>query len=91
MLSLSLANEAASLFGADVKQAGNVPIFTLGKDAWGVVIHPFWRHDAVIQANPELQKLKAGGAQLQMVSTFDLSRRMGASVARLRWQANAAD
>ena len=91
MLSLSLANEAASLFGADVKQAGNVPIFALGEDAWGVVIHPFWRHDAVVKANSELQKLKAGGAQLQMVSTFDLSRRMGASVARLRWQANAAD
>ena len=90
-LSQSLANEAGSLFGADVKQAGNVPMFTLGDGAWGVVIHPFWRHDAVLQANPELQKLKASGAQLQMVSTFDLSRRMGASVARLRWQASAAE
>lgn len=88
-LSQSLANEAASLFGGDVNQAGNVPVFTLGERAWGVVIHPFWRHDAVVQANPALQKLKANGAQLQMVSTFDLSRRMGASVTRLRWQINA--
>ena len=71
-----------------MKQAGNVPIFTLGERAWGVVIHPFWRHDAVVQANPALHKLKASGAQLQMVSTFDLSRRMGASVTRLRWQAS---
>lgn len=53
-------NEAASLFGADVKQAGNVPIFTLGKDAWGVVIHPFWRHDAVIQANPRVAEIACG-------------------------------
>lgn len=90
-LSLSLAHEAASLLGTNVQRAGNVPIFTLGEGAWGVVIHPFWHYDAVVQANPVLQKLKADGAQLHMVSTFELSRRMGASVARLRWQANAGE
>ena len=90
-LSLNLATEAASLLGTEVKQAGHVPIFTLGENAWGVVIHPFWQHDAVVQANTELQKLKTAGAQLHMISTFDLSRRMGASVARLRWQANATE
>ena len=89
-LALSLAKEAASLFGAEVKQAGSIPIFALGEGAWGVVIHPFWRLDAVVQANPALEKLRSSGAQLQMVSTFDLSRRMGASVARLRWQASSA-
>lgn len=88
-LSRSLAREAGSLFGAEVNQAGNVPVFSLGAGAWAVVIHPFWGHEAVLQANPALQKMKGEGAHLEMVSTFDLSRRMGAAAAWLRWSASA--
>lgn len=38
VLSLSLAKEAGSLCGAEVTQAGSVPIFALGASAWGVVV-----------------------------------------------------
>jgi DEAD/DEAH box helicase domain-containing protein len=87
-LSLQLANEAGLLFRTEVKLADNVPIFEVIEGTWGVVTHPFWHPEAVVQANPTLQDLKAAGATLQMINTFDLTRRMGSSVARMRAQAS---
>ena len=79
-----LAREAASLFGTEVEMAGHVPVIGLGQARWAAVIHPFWDWNATLERNPELERLEFEEGPLQPATTFDLSRRMGDLMHRLR-------
>ncbi|MGJ0625910.1 DEAD/DEAH box helicase [Xenorhabdus bovienii] len=82
-----LAEDAASLYNnSEVKMVGNIPLIGIGFQHWAAVLHPFWDHDAVFDANPELEEFSYD-ANIEITNTFELSRRMGAEMSRLRMQA----
>lgn len=83
-IAAKLASEAALLFGTPLRKAGVVPLIGLGDKGWAAVVHPFWDRDEALARNEELQAafLEHGG--LQWTTTFELSRRMGEVVQRLR-------
>lgn len=82
-----LASEGASLYGSEVRRSGNIPLIEIGSKKWAAVLHPFWDHDAVAEQNPEIEGLCLDGHQVDFVSTFELSRRMGEVMAGLRSRA----
>jgi DEAD/DEAH box helicase domain-containing protein len=79
-----LAEEAASLFGLEHRLVGHVPVISLGKGKWAAVIHPFWDEDVVLELNPQLGSIYFEEDSLEWVTTFNLSRRMGEVMLRLR-------
>ncbi|WP_282187583.1 DEAD/DEAH box helicase [Chromobacterium haemolyticum] len=85
---LRLATEAASLFGSNIRSAGGIPLFEVGDGQWAAVIHPFWDSEALLSINQELREIALEGESLKWTTTFDLSRRMGEVVMKLR--ANSA-
>jgi hypothetical protein len=85
-LALRLAQEAAALCnpGSKVEFIAGLPVFSLrpgGRRA--AVVHPFWAEEAVWNMKPELAELNITEG-LSLVCTFELSRRMGARIAKLR-------
>jgi hypothetical protein len=85
-LAMRLAQDAATLCspGSKVEVIAGLPIFSLrtgGRRA--AVVHPFWAEDAIQEAMPALAELMVSES-LVLVSTFELSRRMGEALAKLR-------
>lgn len=87
---MTLAHEAASLYGTEVRDARGVPLVGVGPGSWAAVIHPFWDRDAVIEGNPDIEALCIEGQNVALTSTFELSRRMGEVIASLRAKAATA-
>lgn len=84
---LRLAKEAASLFNSEIRMVGHIPLIGIGPQRWVAVTHPFWSSDGVFNANPEFERLfLEWKLEKQTVSTFDLSRRMGAVMTKLKNQ-----
>ncbi|CNK54575.1 Lhr-like helicases [Yersinia pseudotuberculosis] len=82
---LRLAKEAASLFNSEIRMVGHIPLIGVGPQRWVAVTHPFWSVDGVFTANSELERLfLEWQLEKETVSTFDLSRRMGAVMTKLR-------
>lgn len=82
---VSLAEEAASLFNSEIRVVGHIPLINIGPQRWVAVTHPFWAVDGVFTANPELERLfLEWQLEKKTISTFDLSRRMGAVMTKLR-------
>ncbi|WP_332815974.1 DEAD/DEAH box helicase [Ramlibacter sp.] len=78
-----LASEAAALLGGEVTVLDGVPTFRLAARRWAAVVHPFWSVDRLKDSKPELDSFGLEN-DLQFVTTFDLSRRMGESLSRLK-------
>lgn len=81
---LKLAEEAALLFGTEARMVGDVPVIGLGGSAVAAVLHPFWSKDVALELNPALEALYLEGANMSWTTTFELSRRMGEVMFRLR-------
>ena len=81
---LKLAKEAALLFGTDARMVGNVPVIGLGGQSVAAVLHPFWNKDMALERNPSLEALYLETANMSWTNTFELSRRMGEVMLRLR-------
>jgi hypothetical protein len=79
-----LADEAAGFLGGARKDIGHIPLIEAGEGRWVAVIHPFWNWDAVLDANPELQDFYEQSASMVHISTFELARRLGDVLHRLK-------
>lgn len=76
-----LAQEAASLFGCKVSRLGDVPhipIIELSDRNRAAVVHPFWSEESLRRKYPSLLEIN------HFVSTFDLARKMGDVMIRLK-------
>jgi hypothetical protein len=76
-----LAHEAASLFGCKVSRLGDVPhipIIELTDKNRAAVVHPFWSEEVLRRKYPSLLKID------HFVTTFDLARKMGDVMIRLK-------
>jgi hypothetical protein len=84
-LAQALAREAAALCspGSRVETIAGLPVFQLAPGRRAAVIHPFWAEEPLLAAQPELAELQISEG-LAFVTTFELARRMGAELARLR-------
>jgi hypothetical protein len=88
-LAYKLAEEASILCspGSRVELVDGLPAFNLragGRRA--VVVHPFWSEEAIFENKSDLAELKVTEG-LELVTTFELSRRMGAELSRIRGSA----
>jgi DEAD/DEAH box helicase domain-containing protein len=79
-----LAEEAASFLSTSVTMCGNIPLVSRGHGKWAAVIHPLWSWDAVLAANTELADMYMQSEGMSAVTTFDLARRMGEVLHRLK-------
>jgi len=79
-----LAEEAAGFLSTSVTTIGNIPLVSRGHGKWAAVIHPLWNWDAVLAANPELADMYLQSEGMSAVTTFELSRRMGDVLHRLK-------
>ena len=79
----TLASEAAGFFSSELKIIGGVPLVGLGARRWAAVIHPFWNPESVYNCIPQLEEF-ALEEHVSFVTSFDLSRRMGETMQRLR-------
>ncbi len=79
-----LAEEAAGFLSTSVAMIGNIPLVSRGHGKWAAVVHPLWDWNAVLAANPELEGMYIQSEGMSAVTTFDLSRRMGDVLHRLR-------
>jgi len=85
-MAYKLAEEASTLCSPEsqVELVDGLPVFYLrpgGRRA--VVVHPFWSEEALLENKYVLAELKVTEG-LELVTTFELSRRMGAELARIR-------
>jgi DEAD/DEAH box helicase domain-containing protein len=83
---MKLATEAAKLYSTSVDIKGGLPVIEIDKDQnkWAIVIHPFWSSDALRAQNKELDEWEMDIGHLSYVSTFDLVRKMGETIAKLK-------
>lgn len=81
---LRLAKEAALLFGTEARMVGDVPVIGLGESGVAAVVHPFWNKDMTLERNPALEALYLETASMSWTTTFELSRRMGEVMFKLR-------
>lgn len=84
LLAEKLANDAAGFFDTEVKKIGNIQVIGLGDDKWAALIHPFWNKDEVLNLHPDLENFALEVKKFDFVTTFDLSRRMGQILYKLR-------
>ena len=84
-MACNLAFEAATLCspGANVELISGLPAFTVRPGRRALVVHPFWARESLLERNPQIQELQVTEG-LVLVSTFDLSRRMGATLSTIR-------
>jgi len=85
-MAMKLAGEAQRLYSAKLDTKGGLPVIEIDKNMnkWAVVVHPFWNSDALRAQNKELDEWEMEIGHLSYVSTFDLARRMGETIARLK-------
>jgi DEAD/DEAH box helicase domain-containing protein len=83
---MKLAEEVQRLFSAKIDVKGGLPVIEIDKNQnkWAVVIHPFWSNDALRAQNTELNDWEMDIGHLSFVNTFDLVRKMGETIARLK-------
>jgi DEAD/DEAH box helicase domain-containing protein len=79
-----LAGEAAGLLGRGRTDSGVIPLVEFAKGKWAAVIHPLWSWNALLDANSELQDFCCNAESVVPITTFDLSRRMGDVLLKLR-------
>lgn len=79
-----LAAEAAGFLTTSASSIGHIPLISRGHGKWAAVIHPLWDWNAVLAANPELEDLRRKSEGVSPVTTFELSRRMGDVLHRLK-------
>jgi hypothetical protein len=79
-----LADEAAGFLSTSVTTIGHIPLVSRGQGKWAAVIHPLWDWNAVLAANPQLEEFYIKSEGIDPVTTFDLSRRMGDVLHRLK-------
>jgi hypothetical protein len=79
-----LADEAAGFLSTSVSNIGHIPLVSTGHGKWAAVIHPLWDWDTVLAANPQLADVYMQSNGMSAVTTFDLSRRMGDVLHRLK-------
>jgi DEAD/DEAH box helicase domain-containing protein len=81
----ALAHDAAALCspGSDVESIAGLYVFTLSPGRRAAVVHPLWAKESLLAKTPELEELQVTEG-LALVSTFELARRMGATLAALR-------
>ena len=86
VMAMKLAGEAQRLYSAKLDTKGGLPVIEIDKNLnkWAVVVHPFWSGDALRAQNKELDEWEMEIGHLSYVSTFDLARRMGETIARLK-------
>jgi hypothetical protein len=75
-----LAGEAAELLGGEKRSVAWIPVIGIGGGRWAAVIHPLWEWNSVLGAVPALKDLDIAA----QVTTFDLSRQLGAVIQSLR-------
>jgi hypothetical protein len=83
---MKLATEVQRLFSTKIDSKGGIPVIEIDRDQnkWAAVIHPFWSSDALRATNIELNEWEMDVGHLSFVSTFDLTRKMGETIARLK-------
>ena len=83
---MKLAGEAQRLYSTKIDTKGGLPVIEIDKDRnkWAVVIHPFWGSDALRSHNKELNEWEMDIGHLSFVNTFDLVRKMGETIAKLK-------
>ena len=63
---------------------GNIPVVGIGGAGVAAVLHPFWDKDMALAANRALELLYFETGSMAWTTTFNLSRRMGEEMLRLR-------
>lgn len=84
VIARQLAGEAADLLGRRRTVIGTISLVEFAKEKWAAVIHPLWSWNALLNANPELQDFRSSVESVVPITTFDLSRRMGDVLLKLR-------
>ncbi len=79
-----LADEAAGFLSAPITTIGHIPLVSTGQGKWAAVIHPLWDWNAVLAAHGELEDFYVNSEEVVPVTTFELSRRMGDVLHRLK-------
>ena len=79
-----LAGEAAGFLSTSATSCGHIPLLPRGHGKWAAVIHPLWDWNAVLASNPDLEALQQKSEGILPVTTFELSRRMGDVLHRLK-------
>jgi hypothetical protein len=79
-----LAAEAAGFLSTTAGSCGPIPLISRGQGKWAAVIHPLWDWHAALASNPDLEALRQESGGLVPVTTFELSRRMGDVLHRLK-------
>jgi hypothetical protein len=84
-MACNLAREAATLCspGSNVEFISGLPSFSVRSGRRALVVHPFWAKESLLVRNPQILELQVTEG-LVLVSTFDLSRRMGATLSTIR-------
>jgi hypothetical protein len=79
-----LALEASGLLGGRTEIVDGIPLIEIGNGKWAAVLHPLWDWSAVLESSPGLQDWFDKVGEPLLTNTFDLSRRMGDVIHRLR-------
>lgn len=80
-----LLEQSGTLFNMRVEHIDGLPLIELAPRRWGVVVHPFWSRDGLMSFRTLVADFETDlDAPLEMLSTFDLVRRMGELIPMLR-------
>ena len=81
-----LAIEASKLYSTQVITKGGIPVLEIdcSQNKWAAVVHPFWNTDILRDYNPELDEWELEIGSLSFISTFDLARKIGVTISKLR-------
>ena len=81
-----LATEASKLYSTQVITKGGIPVLEIDskQNKWAAVVHPFWNTDLLRNYNPELDEWELEIGSLSFISTFDLARKIGVTISKLR-------
>lgn len=79
-----LALEASGLLGRRNENVDGIPLIEIGHGKWAAVLHPLWDWNALLDSSPGLQDWFDKMGEPLLTNTFDLSRRMGDVIHRLR-------
>jgi len=80
----ALADDAAGLLGSRrVDVIGALPLVHIKENRWAVVLHPLWHWDYLRQVVAGMEQFASQNTVLP-ITTFELSRQMGAVIQSLR-------
>lgn len=78
-----LADDAAGLLGGRRIDIGRIPLVLVKEKTWAVVLHPLWRWHSIRKTVAGMDKFANENTVLP-ITTFELSRQMGAVIQSLR-------